>query len=224
MQIDEIFERVLIESGQYLVTNEQHTLSQPDRFVFLIRSTLGTYSNYFPLDDKFNATSTGNTILFNDSSNAYGIPAWISSVVPLGGGSGSLPPSIQNILGVSNNSPYLNVKCPFSWRYRKPKLYLPYDGVFDIIAMYKHKVTETVTEDSATIYSVDTISHDSGTFFKLLTSKFLTALARNRRAFTLTPLEITSDADILIVEAEEMGRSAVENLHENHNKWYRAWR
>ena len=73
-------------------------------------------------------------------------------------------------------------------------------------------------------YRVDTITDADDEFFEILTGKFMKALGRSRRAFTINELPITMDASELVSEGDEMIRAAEESLVEKEMKLYLAYR
>jgi len=225
----ETFDRVMIESGQFCLAPDKNELDL-DKFIILIRATLGTYNKYHPRAEKFNIDTAGeSTFTFTDTSAAgLGIPAWISDVIPIRTYNSLNSSIFNNLSGGSNlinssSNPWLQCKQEAPWTYRCPILYVPFNGEYDITAVYNHVVEETETGNGIE-YNLPTLSHESGVFFQLLTGKFLVSLAGSRRAFTHTNLEITTDADTLKIEGNEMILAAIENLHNNHNLFFLAWR
>ena len=240
MLVSQMFSRVLIETGQFFIAEETIELDQV-RFVTLVRATLGTYNNYFPIDCRDQIDTCGNRYYkFLDSSSKFGglgVPAWISDVIPVrlfgispfGGIMNQIGLQSTTGLGSGQSNPYLIQKCLFPWRYDKKEdqtLYLPASGEFDVRAVFHHKVTMVDDANSNTpdSWEVKSIDDGSGTFFKLLAGKFLIALASSRRAFTINDLPVTADAEQLVDDGKTMVQEAVDNLHNNHNKFYLAWR
>jgi hypothetical protein len=218
-----MYERVLTESGQWIIQPDNMDLNFP-RFARLVKSVLGTYSRYCPLTYKFNLSMTNSeNFVFTDSFThpatgiTIGKPSWISSATPLRRRSNLMPLfTTQQTLSQRNSD--LVVKDPTPFEYRRNTLYVAYPGVWDVKAQYKHSV---VGEDQEA--EVESIDEDCDVFFELLTAKFITALGRNRRAFTLEPLEIRSDADNLVGEGDQMWKDAKENLIENFSSFADAW-
>lgn len=225
MTVEEVFERILIESGQFLIANDDIELDV-DRFVTLIKASLGTYNKYYPLHDVFNieATTPGWYAFTGNEGQGFGLPIEISQVVPLRSFN-TISPLIslpKYTSSVSNK--YFEEKTFFPTKFRPEtgKLYLPYPGKFDVTAMYNHKVDFTV-DGGKKMWFLPTISHESGTFLKLLQGKFMIALAGSRRAFTLNQIEITTDAAELKSEGKEIVDEAVQALKTTHNKMWLAF-
>lgn len=225
-----MFNRILIESGQFLLEVNGIELDR-DRFVILVKTVLGTYNKYDPIDAKFNLDlrfSRKHT--FTDDSEPYGIPDWISSVTPIqiNTTSASHPPRIKSVgsliayFGNYRSNPELEEKCTFSIDYRKPHLYLPIEEIVDVHAVYSHKLREEESFGNI-LYHIDTIDHSFDTFFDLLRAKFMIAIGRSRRAFTLQDLPISSDADQLVSEGKELENETMEELIENEGKQYLSW-
>jgi len=225
-----MFDRVLTESGQFILDTETLELDY-ERFARLVRSVLGTYSKYSPFIRKFNRTAQGKEYIDFTADFAHpktgevlGIPYFISSAVPIRSKS-NLSPFFQQ--GAANRLPGsafgvgsldLVDKDPTPFEYRAPRLHVAYPGLFDIKAAYKHKVTGTGEN-----LEVTTIDEDADIFFDLLQAKFLIALGRNRRAFTLQPLELLTDASELVGEGQTQWTDAKQNLIDNGHSFADAW-
>jgi hypothetical protein len=230
MLLRDMFDRVLTESGQFVLDPETLELDLP-RFGRLVKSVLGTYNKYCPVTKKFNLSSANQEFYeFTDSfahpktGEVLGVPHFISSATPIRSRS-NLSPFFQasaasrmpgSAFGVGQLD--LVDKDPTPFEYRSPRLYLAYPGLYDVKAQFKHKVS-----GSGDGLEVKTIDEDSDTFFDLLRARFLEALGRNRRAFTLQPLELTTDADALVAEGQQKWETAFEHLVNNSHQFYDAW-
>jgi hypothetical protein len=237
-----MFERVISESGQFIVDYENLEIDLP-RFKRLVVSVLGTFSRYSPVTHKFNFQSASlEKIVFTDDFRApltghlVGIPAWISSATPVrgrsnlspffqGGANGRLPGSAFTFGTVD-----LVDKDPTPFEYRKPILYLAYPGMWDIKAQSLHRVERLCDPDDLSgdagkdaDLHVRTITEEDDVFFELLQAKFLISLGRNRRAFTLQPLELSTDGAELVSEGKEQWESAKANLVTNFISFADAW-
>jgi len=224
-----MFDRVLTESGQFILDTETLELDFP-KFARLVRSVLGTYNKYSPQTYLFNIHAQGKEYFdFTDSfihpmtQEIIGIPAWISSATPIRSRS-NLSPFFQT--GAASRLPgasYGGVldlvdKDPTPYVYRKPRLHLAYPGLFDIKAQYYHVIT-----GSGDLQEVKTLDEKDDIFFELLAAKFLISIGRNRRAFTLNPLELVTDASELVSEGTSQWDSAKDNLIENHASFSDTW-
>lgn len=237
--LDEIFRRVLVDSGQFLVPSEVIEMDR-DKFLVLVRSKVRIYNKNHPHEKRFNLDMQDRALTFEASDmsdedcpnhgtrdvlgNPVGIPDSIVDVVPVRI-SGISPFFLREFS--ENKSPFLNNPTEFPWEYRKPTLYVPIQGNMDVHAIYNHKIEEntSLSKDHKDYYFIDTldeIHHD--VFFDLVTGGFLKGLGRSRRAFTVQELPITTDAETLVEEGKEMEERAREQLYEEDSKWYLAWR
>lgn len=224
MTLQEMFDYILVESGQFLIPVENLEINR-DRFLVLVKTALGIFNGKHPWEKKFNLNFANRSVKFSattrdTSSNLTGIPTGIADMVPV------------RISGVSpfflrdheqHNSHYLNEKTEFPWEYRAPTLYVPIQGVYDVHAYYDHVITEIVasgeTEGENKTYEVTTIDYGDDVFFKLLKAKFLRGTANSRRAFTLQDIPLTTDADTLANEAKTMEEEALKDLDDKTKFW-----
>jgi len=210
MTLQEIFDRVLLESSQFIVRAENLEV-KIDKFVVLVRSVLGKYSRYAPESRKFNINASVRTYTFTGD-----IPDWISNVVPV------------RIAGVPlwqlmDSFAYKFKKVEAPWEYRNPILYLPSPGIYDIVAVYKHAVVKDGNTSDLDSYNLSTIDDGADVFFKLLTGRFLQIVGRSRRAFTVEDFPITDDASELVSEGKEMEDEAKEELTEEFGDFYLSY-
>jgi hypothetical protein len=225
MTFQEIFERVLVESGQFLLSTDEIELNS-DRFLVLVRAVLAIYNKTEPYELKFNLQLAQRSFTFTTSTKTLsgaptGIPDGIADMIPV------------RIAGISSyflrdfdghKSDHLQMKAEFPWEYRKPTVYVPLQGTYDVHAWYSHTVTETSppSEGGKIQYSLDTISHKDDNFFKLLRGKFLQGLGSSRKAFTITDLPIITDAADLVTQGKDLEKEAIEAL-QAEAKWWLAW-
>lgn len=169
---------------------------------------------------------TGNRqFTFTKENTSEGVPDWLSDIIPiriLGTAHHFLQAGGITSTSRQASSPYLERKDNFPWEYRKPVLTIGINSELDIIAVYKHKLV-SATEDGKIVFRVDTIDDCSDVFFNLLRARFLKALGRSRRAFTMQDLPITVDASELVSEGTDLEERVMEDLIENHGKFYLAW-
>jgi hypothetical protein len=220
MILSEIFQKVLVESGQFLLAADEIEIN-PDRFLVLVKSSLAVFNKYDPLEKKFNLDAPQRLYTFTETSkdvqqNVVGIPDGIADVVPVRI-AGISPYFLRDFEG--HRSDYLIEKAEWPWEYRKPNLYVPLNGTLDIHAWYKHKITETVNEDQTKSYDLPTISEEDENFFGLLTAKFLKGLGGSRRAFTMTDLPLTTDAPELIAAGKEMEETFLKAMQDESKFW-----
>lgn len=219
MTLEEMFDQVLIQSGQFLIDKSVIELDQ-DRFLVPVRQTLGFYNKYSPrVVNLYKSIESSKQFTFTEENTEGGAPDYISTIIP-SRISGVMPFFLRRDRLIN---PAIENKQEFPFQYRKPVLTVPVEAEYDIKAVYKHKVTSQQISNK-TVYSVDTITEEDETFFDLLTSHFMKILATSRRAFTLQDLPIVSDASELISDAKELQEKAERELIDNEHKFYLAWR
>lgn len=225
MTLQEMFDYILVESGQFFIPVENLEINR-DRFMTLVKATLGVINGKYPHEKKFNLNFQSRSITFTADKldtlgQKTGIPAGIADLVPV------------RIAGVApfflrqheaHNSHYLNEKTEYPWEYRKPILYVPIQGLYDVHAWYDHLITEIETDNNQEpaekkAYEVLTINYDNIVFFKLLRAKFLRGTAGSRRAFTMQDIPLTTDADTLMSEAKVMEEEALKELDDKTKFW-----
>ena len=232
---------MLIRGGQYILTPTNVTLDQ-DRFVTLVRDSLRFFNKYCPRSTKFNlfvpgGGGGGGIFIFTDdfaaNGETLGIPHMISGVVPVRL-SGTIPLSLRAFFGgatsldgrtLVDSSIYDVTKNPYPVEFRNNTLYTPLEGDHDITALYLHQVTSEVV-DGRTVYDVPGVDVLDGTyenFFELLFGKFLQALGRSRRAFTIQDLPIQTDASELVAEGSRIEEQTKRDIIENDHAFYEAW-
>lgn len=217
MTLKEIFNRVLVESGQFVVSADMIELDV-DRFLVLVKATLGTVNKFDPVEKKFNLDLSGRHFKFTPEThdllgNLVGIPERIVDLIPVRV-TGVYPSYMREF--DRHKSEYLSDKIPYPWDYRKPDLHVPVNGQYELHAIYNHQIVKNAETKE---WECDTISDVDDDFFQLLTGKFLKGLGKSRRAFTLNELPITTDADQLVSEGQEMEDKAIENLEEDAKFW-----
>ena len=227
MKIEDIFDKVMLMSGQFLI-NSNRIEVDVDRFRILVEDVLATYSKHVPFDSHFfiNLFATRRINLTDDLVKSLtgieylGTPDWISDVMP------SRLYGINPYYLFKNIDPNWNAdlqeKAQIPFVYRKPELYVSVSAEFDIHAVWKHRIIETQDQFEGFIFEIPTISNDDTMFFKLLQGLFLTSIGRSRKAFTLNDLAITMDATEIASEGQEIYDKAMEDL-ENHQKFYLSW-
>lgn len=253
MLLRDMFDRILMESGQFLMKEEIEL--DIDRFSLLVKSALSTYSKFSPYHKKFNlnVVALGNSFgglaytftesqttqlkslsdiddspfdLIGETKIPNQIPDWISDIIPVRL-AGVHPFYFHQMEQRAN--PELEVKLQFPWEYNKPTLYVPVQSLYEVTAVYKHRIVGITYKDpqNGTLRKegvVRTISDADDDFFKLLTGKFMKALGRNRRAFTLNELPITQDSAELVSEGDQMEKDALQDLETKSHKFWLAYR
>lgn len=216
MKLTEIFEHVLIESGQFLIPSEKLEL-KIDPFRMLAARVLGDYTPYKPLVVNRNLDITGSRqFTFTEANTPEGVPEWISDLVPIRV-SGVYPFYLRRD---QTQSTELEIKSQYPYKYRKPTLTVPIEGTYDVERVHYHKLIGTSPET----YEIPQLGlHHDEEFFDMLTGRFMMALGRSRTAFTLQPIEISTDAETLTSEGKDLYESTKNDLEENKSKFYLAW-
>jgi hypothetical protein len=196
----------------------------------LVHITLGTYNRFNPLSvhmykminavRQFTFTVNNTPVIKSNGVElpSPGAPEWLVEIIPVRI-SGVYPFYLRDYDRPRSN---LDIKVEFPWEYRKPTLTVPVQGEYDIHAVYYHQVRVDASGEAPT-YHLDTITDRDDVFLKLLTGRFLKATGRNRRAFVMADLPITTDASELVSEGTTMEQEAMEEMTSN-SKFYLAWR
>jgi len=215
MTIKEIFEKVLILSGQYHLSVDQIDLDY-QAFVKLVKHTLTTFNRWFPRTIRYNKNIPETFYTFSD---AEGIPDWVSECNPI------------QVLGMpwqlfDWRKQKLQEKQSFVWEYHSEThtLYVQAGGLFEIIGVIGHKITVPVgKEDSPQDWEITTINeveHDK--FFELLAGRFMYTVGLARGSFGGLDLGFTINSQLMLDEGKRMISEATSWLEKN-GKQYLAW-
>jgi hypothetical protein len=227
LNVDFLFKKVMVRSGQFLIDNNNIELDV-DRFRVLVEDALSTYNRFYPHDQHvFIAVASTRHIILTDSlmhtltgTDYLGVPDWVSDAMP--SSIYGVHPSYLFTNWQPNYNPNLMNKTSMPWTYRKPNLYLPITAEWDIHCVWKHRIVEKETPQGY-VYDIPTLdSVESDKFVRLLQGLFLQGIGRSRRAFTMGDLPIAMDGAEIASEGVEIEREAVEDL-ENIQKFYLAW-
>jgi len=227
LNIETIFEKILLQSGQFLL-NANRIEVDPDRFRYLVEDALAIYSKHSPHDEHMYVAMAAtrvmslnaDTITSITGKDYLGEPDWISDVMPVRMHGINPYHLFKNLDPSWNNDLVTKAQLPF--KYRKPLLYVSISAEWEVHAVWKHKVVETETERDGFSYTVPTIDVNDVIFFRLLKGMFLQSIGKSRRAFTLNDLPIAMDAAEIAAEGQEIVEKAMEDI-ENHQKFYLAW-
>jgi hypothetical protein len=222
MKLNDIINFILVEIGEFFLEDVSDAGINKDKLYHLIDSSLSIYEKYRPLTKNFNITVLDPIYTFQED-----IPEWISSVVPFGyGGLGDIAlvtrTNIFEAAGyIPTSSSIMGVTKPISiFRYNKPKLYVNTQGLMDITGHYKY--TRDITRVGSIIKDLDLpeVDHSFDDFFDLLKAKTMIAIGRSRRAFTIQDLPLTTDADQIVNEGNELLLKTMEDLGEKSYWWH----
>ena len=191
MNLDQIFQKVLVRSGQFLLSIDGIELN-PDNFKELLEDALKIYNEQVPVHDiqHYDFNSTRNKT-FIESDHDLGIPDNVLDAIPVG--LSGINPLNRSL---SDNCFSSEVKRCVNFVYRKPVLTVPFNSTYEVSLLFFHKLIEYTDPYEGTIsYKIDTISSSrDGIFFDIVRGMFMLGIGRSRRAFTLNDLPITMDA------------------------------
>ena len=227
MLIEDIRNEVIVRAGQWILDADKLEIDSA-RFKLLINSCLRDYNRYSPFHDKINLTISNLDHTFTTFIDPPGIPDWIPDVLPIrsSGGFGIFQQVVtsQADLASSQTGQGRIVKRQFVFEYRKPVLYVPFGGDYDILYVRNHAIVnaEDGGDGKDRIPTLNDKDNDAS-FFDLLTGRFLVSLGRFRRAFTIAEAPVTFDAAELVSDGNEMVTNALEDIRENQNKFFLAW-
>ncbi len=217
MLIKDMFDRVLVNSGQFILPPEKIEL-KIDPFLTLVRQVLGEYNQYSPVDYTYNIDISSSRQYTFTAESERGIPQFISDLLPVRI-MGVNPFYLSGMQDNRLSSSYLEQKQELPFNYSKPVLTVSMSGIYAVTSVHHH----AVVGDSPETYEVKTINDQSDEFLNMLTGKFMVALGRSRSAFTLQSLEILTDAVDLISDGKELYTNAKQDLEENKSRFYLAW-
>lgn len=226
MNIERIFNKVLIRSGQFLLDTDGIEL-QEDRFRVIVEDALNTFNRFCPYDSHIYVTAqsqrritlTPELVQSLTGNPHLGTPDWISDATP------ARTYGITPIMRYNSPSynPNLIVKEPRPFIWRKPDIFFSVSAEWDVHCVWKHRIVEKKTTQGGFEWCIPTLDEtDSDKFIKLVQGLFLQGIGRSRRAFTMNDLPIVMDGSEIASEGLEMEREAIEDL-ENVQKFYLAW-
>jgi hypothetical protein len=210
MTLKELFDRILLRSGQFVMARSRVELNE-DSFKLLAEEALAIYSKHNPIEKYFHVEVNDNrTYTFTEANTCgAGIPRQVSSVTPIRI-IGVNPWILRQRFGISlsNADTQLDIRQECPYEYRAPRLTLPYSGEFEVLVWYRHEVKKMDNPDGTISYDLPTIEASDNNFLDLTRGMFLEGLGRSRRAFTLNDLPITMDADRIADEGKELVENA----------------
>lgn len=232
MKLSEIIETTLVDSGQFIVGDIEAMFLDTEKFWLLVQTVLVTYQRHRPY--KWNETvqvSKTHTFTeqFEDDSvpeeqriKTKTIPEWVSEVLPVGVGNvynnNFALNNVANAAATGFSRSEAREPMQWVWKYTKPTLYIPYTGRVDILCVSKY-ICNKEFSTGGDLRDVDIVGLEhSRIFMDMVTGKFMQAIGRSRRAFTLDDLPVTSDSDSLVSEGKELYDNAYELL-EDRNDW-----
>jgi len=207
MTLQEIYERVLVDAGQFVAGPALVELDI-QKFKLLVDRVLERYSRYFPIENR-NTITVQNQLYTYVSPN---IPDWISECVPITVLGIPYPPFVQEY------SIEDNITRSFVWKYNKPNLYVQIAGIVSVLEIYHHKLV-TASPDT---YECTTITEKDDLFFQHVLARFLVGIGRNRRAFTVSDFPLSTDAGQLVSEGLQLEKDVIQD-YGTYGKWYLSY-
>lgn len=230
MKLSEILDYVMIESGQWIVGDLDDMSLNYEKFWTLCRSVLNTYHKSIPYTinenvwvskmHTFQKVWDDEGLPINQRTLIRDIPLWVSSVLPVGYSAlTNMALGIQLFLATDSAGSQLGQPVNWIWRYEAPNLYVPYTGELDIRS-HSNYPYELIRGSSNLLVDVDIpgLNYDES-FLKIVTGKFLQAIGRSRRAFTLTDIPVSIDGNDLVTEGKELEAEGRELL-EARTHWH----
>jgi hypothetical protein len=217
--LQELFERAMVNSGQFQFTPEQIELNE-EAFLVIVKLVVGKYNSYCPhVEHLYVNTASNQWTFIAEQSQIGSIPSHIVSMTPIRP-TGS---ELFRYFGGETQQRSLSwmVKQEYPFEYRPPVMSFPGPGEYDVLAAYDHIVTLIPGETDR--YEIKTIDDGDNSFIDMITGYFLVSLGRSRRAFTIADLPISPDASDLVSEGKELIDAADEDMKENEGLWYLGW-
>lgn len=213
MEIQKIWERTLFNSSQFLLSKGKIEINT-DSFRVLVEDILEEYNKSRPYDEHFYI----NTQSVNFSMPAHlklkRVPDWLAEVVPVRTYLNGIASIGLNYNQRSDSELIIATQYPYV--YQKPILTVPLVGQHKVNAVWKHTIDEMTDEITGkTTYELQTITLEDTWFFKLLKARFMQGIGRSRRAFTISDITITTDADAMVSDGEALEEKTMEDLHFN---------
>lgn len=215
INIEEIYNNIITDLGQNSYVENSVFELDIAKCLRLTKSVLGLYSRYIPHSGRTIALVINGKYEFLSEP-----PQFISRVYPTSN-------SVINIGGVFGRfiSAPGTTATPFIWKYNSPVLYAQYDGEVEILCVWNHSIKTTVTGTTPhqiTTYTIETINDTDYLFYELLKSRMMQSIGRNRKAFTLNDIPITSDADSMVSDGKEMETTIIQQIQEQSSSFL-AW-
>ena len=218
MKLKEIFDLVLVESGQFLLGSDIEL--DEGKFKLFMQSCVNFYNKHTSHIKNMNVdiqqTGNGYSYTFPDEDApdiiySANVQTW----------NNQLTAQFYKQNRVDND--YYLDKSPQPVRYEKPTLYSSYMGIHDVKAGYNHKITYTES-NGLKEYKIDTIDFNSGEhadFLEYVTGRFMSILGTSRSAFTMADLPIENNGQDLVSEGKDKTERAERNITDK--AWVDSW-
>jgi len=225
MLLKDLFNRVLVQSGQFLFGVPLIEL-KTDPFYALVQDSLSIYDDFEPLNSRKNINVANTSITFIPSQVGYNweIPKFVIELIPLV--ISGLPWYFQNWMTWQGKG-FGDEFNPLSaiWKYNPPTLYVEYSGQFTMWAAYGRAQIQVLDTDpslpaNTMTWDFPDITTRDNRFIRHITGRFMQAIGLERDAFTLNEIPLKTNADKMISKGEDMEKDALEKMHAQ--KWYLA--
>jgi len=213
MKLTDIIDLTFTNSGEFIVGSLTDVLLDMDKFWGMTKMVLKDYQKYQPIAKKKVTSVSSFSVDLTDVT--YGVPKWVSSVIPVGVPSSNPVVALQFMQAGGGLEPR-----PMLWEYRSPKLYTSEDGDMEVTSCFEYPFTITGS-NPITEVDIPDITEEDKRFLDLVLGRFLIAVGRSRRAFTLTELPVQMDGSELVQEGTDILERVNEDMREN-SKWYEA--
>lgn len=229
LTIDEIFNKILIRSGHFIIKKNNVELDV-DRFRVLVQDALDVYSDFSPYHQEYTLNLQGARQQDLSTLNPdFGRkPDFLSEVHPIraaGTVYGNYPHTVHGHgYGSHYQSEELSDPIQAPWKYNKETgvLSAPYNTYYKVVAVWRHQIDETEI-DGVPTYVVRTVSGQDHPFIKLCMAMFMMGLGRSRKAFTLNDLPILIDSSEIVAEGRELYKEVIDEELKNKQKFYLAY-
>jgi hypothetical protein len=215
VEITKIWERTIVNASQFILRKDKIEID-PDSFRILVEDCIEEYNKARPYSKEYDIYTGSNTYVFNSNLDPElnRVPDWLAECVPV-------RTYLNGIASVGlnynqNSNQELVVATQYPYVYKKPTLTVPLVGNHKIVAVYKHIIEEKDSaQEGRKEYHLNTITLADTWFFKLLLARFMKGIGRSRRAFTLSEITITTDADALVADGEALEDKTIEDMNNN---------
>lgn len=217
MDIKDIFERTRLKSGQYILSTAKAEINI-DAFRLLVEDSLAIYNRISPSDKLYNKEIYYPRQLdwsLHIDPEFGRVPDWISSADPMRYGGGSIGGILLREAQLNGNNELIDpILSP--WRYTKPVLTVAHSARYEIRAVYDHTIEEIKNDDPSkpSNFVIKTISVKDQGLLDHIRAGFLQGVGRSRRAFTLSELPITMDADQIVADGVDLEEKSMERMQD----------
>ena len=207
MKLTVLADLVVQEAGQHLMGDTAALGLQLDKFWNLVQVCLGEYSRQIPIVKRM-------TLSTNKHTFPVPRPTHISEVIP------TLIPAYGVSLPLDGDPTTVVFEYDSTTGEFATNSVM---GPWSIVAYYDYTYTETFdTNNVLTEVDLPDITFRDLIFIKFVTAKFMMAIGRSRRAFTMQEMPTISDSNEMLADADKM-MDDVNLYFEQMNDWSSAF-